>query len=217
MTTVTASSAATASQPAAKSTTGFGNDFSTFLSLLTTQLKNQDPTQAMDTNQMTQQLVQFASVEQQIGMNSNLKTLIGLQQTAQLTAAAPLIGKQVEVVSDRLSLQDGSATLRLPAGSGKAVVSILDPLGRVLRQDQVTLGAAAQDWSWNGRDAGKKLLPDGAYGFAVTAPDGTGTPQPVAATVVARATAAEQQDGALKLVLGGLTVGFDAVRRIAAD
>ena len=52
------------------------SNFSTFLTLLTTQLKNQDPTAPMDSNQFTQQLVQFSQVEQQIDTNTNLKTLI---------------------------------------------------------------------------------------------------------------------------------------------
>ncbi|MDO9709804.1 flagellar hook assembly protein FlgD [Paracraurococcus lichenis] len=217
MTTVTDTTATQTKTATQKSTTGLGGDFNTFLTLLTAQLKNQDPTQAMDTNQMTQQLVQFASVEQQINMNTNLGKLIGLQQTSQLTAAAPLMGRQVEVESDQLPLQDGAAVLRLPAGSGKAVVTILDAAGRTLRQDQVTLTAASQDWAWNGLDAKGKRQPDGAYRFTVTARDSGGTNQSVDATVVARATAAERQDGDLRLVLGSISVGFDAVRRLAGE
>src|ERR1700722_7704540 len=62
-------------------------NFDTFLQLLTTQLQNQDPLSPLDTNQFTEQLVEFASVEQQINENSNLQTLISLQQTAQSTQA----------------------------------------------------------------------------------------------------------------------------------
>ncbi len=79
-TTVAASGAATTQQ--ANRAAGFGGDFNTFLSLLTTQLKNQDPTKAMDAQQMTAQLVQFAQVEQAISMNANMSKLIGLQQAA---------------------------------------------------------------------------------------------------------------------------------------
>ena len=53
-----------------------------------TQLKNQDPTSPLDTNQFTSQLVQFAGVEQQISMNTNLEKMIAMQTTSQLTAAA---------------------------------------------------------------------------------------------------------------------------------
>src|SRR3954464_9360625 len=61
------------------------SNFNTFLQLLTTQLKNQNPLDPMDTNQFTQQLVQFAQVEQQMKSNSQLQTLISLQQSAQST------------------------------------------------------------------------------------------------------------------------------------
>ena len=64
-------------------------DFNTFLKLLTTQIKNQSPTDPLDTNQMTSQLVQFASVEQQVAMNQNLQRLLTLEQASQLTASAP--------------------------------------------------------------------------------------------------------------------------------
>src|SRR5262245_48605192 len=88
MATVGAVTAATQQTTGTSSVTGsLANNFDTFLQLLTTQLKNQNPLDPLDTNQFTQQLVQFASVEQQMNMNSQLTTLISLQQTSQSTAA----------------------------------------------------------------------------------------------------------------------------------
>jgi flagellar basal-body rod modification protein FlgD len=169
----------------------------------------------MDAQQMTAQLVQFAQVEQSISMNANMSRLIGLQQAAQLTAAAPLMGKVVEVASDRLSLQDGAATLRLPAAGAatEALVTVQDGAGRTLREVVVPLGAQATERVWDGKDAAGRQQPDGAYGFAVGGRDASGGAQPLEATVRARATAAERTSGGeLQLVLGGLSVGFDAVR-----
>ncbi|TDH58689.1 hypothetical protein E2C06_31185 [Dankookia rubra] len=216
MTTVTSATTGTAAT-AGKTATGIGADFNTFLGLLTTQLKNQDPTKAMDTQEMTNQLVQFASVEQQISMNGNLDKLIGLQQAAQLTAAAPLLGKTVEVASDRIALQGGTGTLRLPAAgtATSAIVTVTDAAGHTLKQQQVTLGTAATDWIWDGKSAAGKQQPDGGYRIAVAGRDKDGAPQEITANVVARATAAERgAGGELKLVLGGVSVGFDAVRSL---
>jgi flagellar basal-body rod modification protein FlgD len=211
---------AAAGQPtAAANGKGLAADFSTFLTLLTAQLQNQDPTKAMDTNEMTNQLVSFASVEQQIGMNANLAQLIGLQQTSQLTAAAPLMGQTIEVESDRLSLQNGIATLRLPAADAatEAVVRVVDGSGRILRDATVRLGTAPQDWQWDGRDAAGVRQPDGAYRFGIVGQDAAGTPQAVAATVLGTATAASRPGGGnLSLALGALSVGFDAVRGLGA-
>src|ERR1700720_4137539 len=85
-------------------------NFNEFLSLLTTQLQHQDPLSPLDTNQFTQQLVQFASVEQQINMNTQLTTLISLQQTAQATSALSFIGATVVVSGNSAQLAGGQAT-----------------------------------------------------------------------------------------------------------
>src|SRR5258707_4958128 len=72
-------------------------NFQTFLTLLTTQLKNQNPLDPLDTNQFTQQLVQFAQVEQQLKQNEQLATLVSLEKTAQATAALAFVGSNVAV------------------------------------------------------------------------------------------------------------------------
>jgi flagellar basal-body rod modification protein FlgD len=195
---------------------GFGSDFNTFLQLLTTQLRNQDPTNAMSPEQMTAQLVQFAGVEQQIRVNDSLEKLIALQQASQLTASAPLLGQRVEVASDRLALQDGAARVRLPpAGlAAAASIQVLDPSGRTLREARVPLGQDVTEWSWDGRDAAGRRLPDGAYRFVAQGVATDGTAVPVAATMVGRVTGAERRDGDLMLRLGAVEAGFDSVRSL---
>src|ERR1700680_868208 len=94
------SAPATSSAASAGSTTGaagIAGNFNTFLSLLTTQLKNQNPLSPLDTNQFTQQLVEFASVEQQVNMNTNLQTLISMQQTSASLQALQLVGANVTI------------------------------------------------------------------------------------------------------------------------
>ena len=73
--------------------TGIADNFQTFLTLLTTQLQNQNPLDPLDTNQFTQQLVQFAGVEQQLKTNDSLSQLVTLQQTTQATQALGFVGK----------------------------------------------------------------------------------------------------------------------------
>src|SRR6202142_697285 len=101
MTTITSPVTST-SNPASSVANALGNteiasNFTTFLQLLTTQLQNQDPLSPMDTNQFTQQLVQFAGVEQQMKANDSLTTLISLQQSAQTSSALALVGATVVV------------------------------------------------------------------------------------------------------------------------
>ncbi|MCR0980891.1 flagellar hook assembly protein FlgD [Roseomonas populi] len=217
MTTTTATTSTTAAAGASGTArTQLAGSFDNFLSLLTTQLKNQSPTDPLDTNEMTAQLVQFASVEQQIAMNQNLESMVSLQQAAQLTAASPMLGQRVEVEGDLLPLQDGSATVRLPAAGAArtARVAILDSNGKTLREAQLTLGTESKDWVWDGRDSSGKKLPDGAYKVAVTGADANGGVATTSFTVLGTATAAERVDGTLKLRMGSATYGFDKVRSI---
>src|SRR5580704_8962276 len=98
-TTGSSSSGSTGTTDIAGSQEIAGN-FDTFLQLLTTQLQNQDPLSPLDTNQFTEQLVEFASVEQQINENSNLQTLISLQQTSASLQALQLVGANVTINSN---------------------------------------------------------------------------------------------------------------------
>src|SRR6202046_3661840 len=117
MSTVNTATTGAATTPAT-STTGSGSsstnamqqlsgNFDTFLQLLTTQLQNQDPTSPMDTNQFTQQLVEYSQVEQQIDTNTNLQTLIS-QGTSQSGAyATSYLGKTVTVSGGKGALTNG--------------------------------------------------------------------------------------------------------------
>src|SRR6267154_6583804 len=96
--------------PTTSDTATLASNFTTFLTLLTTQLKNQNPLDPLDTNQFTQQLVQFASVEQQLKTNSELTTLVSLQQTAQTTQALGFVGKTAVVDGSTTALTNSTAT-----------------------------------------------------------------------------------------------------------
>ena len=118
-TSATAASAATtptASQTALGSLSGNLNNF---LNLLVTQLQNQDPTSPMDTNAFTSQLVQYASVEQQINTNTNLTNLITATQSNTLLQSSSLVGKQVTATNDHLTLQNGQAQIHFSAPSAE--------------------------------------------------------------------------------------------------
>src|SRR6266446_4256622 len=95
-------------------TTGIADNFQTFLTLLTTQLKNQNPLDPLDTNQFTQQLVQFAGVEQQLKSNDQLKSLIEIEKSAQATQALVYVGNTVAVDGSKAQF-DKSATWNFQA------------------------------------------------------------------------------------------------------
>jgi flagellar basal-body rod modification protein FlgD len=215
--------ASTSATTAATGTTaarsgGIAGDFNTFLTLLTTQLRNQSPTDPLDTNQMTAQLVQFASVEQQISTNQNLSQLLSLEQNSALTAAAGLVGRRVDVESDRLSLQDGAAGLRLPvSGTASAArITITDSNDRQVRQVDVPLGSTAREWAWDGRNNAGARQADGAYRVAVQGlgADRQPTGTPAAFTVIGTATGAARNSNSVQLSLGALSLPYAQLRSV---
>ena len=211
-TATTTGTTSSATRPGA--TTGLSGNFNTFLTLLTTQLRNQDPSQPMDANQLTQQLVQFASVEQQMNTNATLERLLSLQQAGQIGDAAALVGRNVSVASDILPLQSSAAQVNLPAAgrARTAQVEVRDSAGTVLRRDDVTLGAGATAWRWDGRDQRGVQRPDGAYRVTVHGRASDGTAVGLDTTVTGRVTGVGREGNELVLRMGRANIGFDKLR-----
>jgi flagellar basal-body rod modification protein FlgD len=195
-------------------TTGLAGDFNTFLTLLTTQLQHQDPSQPMDANQLTQQLVQFATVEQQISTNRNLEQMLALQQAGQMAQSASLIGRQVAVAGDTLPLQEGRAEVTLPAAgrARTARIEVRDSAGTLLRQQDVTLGAGASTWRWDGKDQRGSQRADGAYRLGVVGRAADGTAVSLETTVTGRVTGIGREADQLVLRMGTANIGFDKLR-----
>jgi flagellar basal-body rod modification protein FlgD len=170
----------------------------------------------MDTETLTQQLVQFASVEQQLSTNQTLQSLLTLQQAGQLADTASLLGRRVTVASDTLPLQDARAEVVLPAAGSarRAAIEIRDSAGTLLRTETVTLGARPTTWRWDGRDTRGTQRQDGAYSVTVEGRTENGTAAAVDFAVTGQVTGAARVDGNLMLRLGSATVGFDRLREL---
>ena len=151
-------------------------NFQTFLTLLTTQLQNQNPLDPLDTNQFTQQLVQFAGVEQQLKTNDQLTTLVSLQQTAQSTQALTFVGKTAVVDGSTAAMTNGSATwelgvpTRLQRHRHHHQQHRPDRLHRQLRRERRQQSA----FTWNGKGNDGTQWPDGKYKLTATATDSAG-------------------------------------------
>jgi flagellar basal-body rod modification protein FlgD len=165
-----------------------GSNLNTFLTLLTTQLKNQDPTSPMDTNQFTQQLVQFSAVEQQINTNNNLKTLISLQTSSEAISALPMVGKTIQYSESTAPLSNGQAsfTYTLPTDAAAANLLVEDANGQIVYQTTAATSAGSHSFLWNGQNVAGTTSPNGAYSLAVVAADASG--KAISATVTAAGT-----------------------------
>src|SRR3954471_24411088 len=125
-------------------------NFQSFLQLLTTQLKNQNPLDPLDTNQFTQQLVSFAGVEQQINMNTQLKTMVALQQSAQATQALNFVGATVAVNGTGAQMVNAQAQWTYaPTNAGTATFTITNSTGQTAFSQTGLVQAGAQQFVWN--------------------------------------------------------------------
>jgi flagellar basal-body rod modification protein FlgD len=177
--TTTTPTAATTSATAATSSvvnqSTIAGNFDTFLKLLTTQLQNQNPLDPLDTNQFTQQLVQFAQVEQQINMNSSLGTLISLQQASQATQAVSLLGTNVTVGGGTAALSNGQAKWGFTSpSSGTATVTIKDSTGQTVYSGTTPVQSGSQTYTWNGVGTNGAVMANGNYTISITAKDSSG-------------------------------------------
>lgn len=147
--------------------------FDTFLTLLTEQLQNQDPLSPMEANEFVNQLVQFSSVEQQIGANQALQSLLGLSSATARMSAVDYIGRVATASSDIAGLAGGTARWQygLPRQAESTELLIFDQAGRLVRTAEGETGSGPHSFVWDGLDDGGNALPNGLYRLEVVARD----------------------------------------------
>ncbi len=207
---------AAAAGPTSTGRASLAANYETFLALLTTQLKNQDPTAPLDTNTFTQQLVQMSGVEQQLLTNDLLKQLTEKGGDA-LSAAVGYIGRVVTVAKDEAVLTAGAAEwdYNLPRAATIATVEVLDAAGAVVRRETGATGAGAHAFAWDGRDqTGAQRANGGAYRLRVTATDALGAAITPDITTQGVVTAVEQSGGVATLIINGASAPLTAVRAV---
>ena len=195
-----------------------GSNFNDFLSLLMTQLKNQDPTSPMDSNQFTTELVQFTGVQQQVSTNNSLSQLIGLSQQSQMLTASQYVGQKASVISNAIALQNGAGQISFNGKAGESVgIAIVDASGGLIRSETVTAKDGANSWTWDGKDDQGNTMPDGAYRIGVEASVGNAAPVALPFDVIGTATGVTS-NGTLGLMLsmGALSVGLSSVQSVSA-
>jgi flagellar basal-body rod modification protein FlgD len=153
------------------------DNFDTFLTLLTTQLQNQDPLSPMDSNQVTQQLVEFSGVEQQINTNKNLENLVSLTQSRSSADAVNYLGKSVTLSNGKGALIDGKAnwTYALDDKAKGNTLTITDANGKTVYTTNGELTTGVHTFNWDGKDAYGNQLPDGQYTLTLSPVAGDGS------------------------------------------
>jgi flagellar basal-body rod modification protein FlgD len=185
-----------------------------FLTLLTTQLKNQDPLNPMDSTEFTSQLVQFASVEQQIYTNANMEKLLNLEETSQISTMVNFIGNRIEAKTNKAALQDGRMdfTYTLPQNAKDVSITIQNAKGLTVFFAEGDKNTGLHAFSWDGKGANGLQYPDGGYSVTVSAKDASDNLMTnVVQTSFGRATGAGVEDGIAHLFMGDVVVPLDKV------
>jgi len=218
-----ASSAGTSGTDSASSSTGTSASSATqdasdrFLTLLVTQLQNQDPLNPLDNAEITTQLAQISTVDGINKLNDTVSNLATSMAANQYLQAVGLVGHQVAMDGNGIDLAGGTASggINLSGNADKIVVTINDASGAVVRT--ITLGAESagtQTFAWDGKNDAGKGVADGHYTFTATA---TMAGTPVAASTVSMARVTGIVPGASQLTLllaGGAQVTMSQISQI---
>ena len=156
---------------------GIADNFDTFLSILTTQLKNQNPLDPLDTNQFTQQLVQFTGVEQQLKTNQFLETLMLSGQNTAKSDAVSYIGKEVTSSGKSGELSGSNAAFwaySADANAANATITIKDAKGQIVYNQTGPLASGPGTFRWDGKGSDGNVKPNGVYTIDIQGKDASG-------------------------------------------
>lgn len=199
---------------------GLASNYQTFLTLLTTQLQNQDPLSPEDSTQFTSQITQMTGVEQQLLSNQLLQQLVNSNQGSGLSGSVDLIGKSVTSSSTSSTLTSGSASwsYTLPTSAASGTVNVLDSGGNVVYSGALTsLKSGANQFTWNGKTTGgTQEANGGTYTVQMSAETATGAQVPVSSGVTGIATAVQQVNGVNMLTVDGVQVPMSTVTQVTS-
>jgi flagellar basal-body rod modification protein FlgD len=194
---------------------GIADNFDTFLQLLTTQLRNQNPLDPLDTNAFTQQLVQFSSVEQQLKTNEFLSALVQANTNSVQTNAVNYIGKTVSAEGVRAELVNGQAVWNFALeDAAETSVTIKDKDGNVVYTEKGQLQAGAGQFNWNGKTSTGAKAPDGTYSISMTGLNAEGKNVPITTEFTGVVTGVDFTGSEPVLLIGPTRVNLSGVRAI---
>ncbi|WP_375451425.1 flagellar hook assembly protein FlgD [uncultured Devosia sp.] len=195
---------------------GIADNFDTFLNILTTQLKNQNPLDPLDTNQFTQQLVQFTGVEQQLKTNTFLEALMQASQNSGNVDAVSYIGKEVTASGTKANLSDGGASwaYNAEAAVSDAKVTISDDKGNVIYAETGSLQKGPGNFLWDGYGSDGQLKPDGVYTIKIDGKNLAGKNVTINTATVGVVSAVDFSGDEPVLTVGGTKIKLSDVTNV---
>jgi len=143
-----------------------------FLTLMTAQLKNQDPLNPTDSNQFLSQLAQLSTVTGISSMNHSMSTLSSAMLSSQALSSVSLVGHAIQTPASAAIYTAGyplSGAVDVPSGATSVMLTITDAAGVAVRHMEVPANAASSSFSWDGTTDTGTSAPSGAYGVSAAA------------------------------------------------
>lgn len=192
-----------------------------FMTLLVTQLQNQDPMNPMENSEMTSQLAQINTVTGIENLNDTLASINGQLDTSQVLQASGLIGKGVLVPGDRVLVGEEGATtpfgIELERGAEEVQITIRNDSGEVVRRfDSFSLDAGVESFTWDGFTDDGSTAPEGAYSVSIEASNDGESVDVTALNYALVNGVSLAGDGTPLLDLGGVSeqITLDDIRQI---
>jgi flagellar basal-body rod modification protein FlgD len=163
----------TGTSSSANAVSGVGGlTMSDFLTLMTAQLKNQDPLNPTDSNQFLAQLSELSTVEGISQLNTSMTTLSNSMLSSQALTSAALVGQGILTAASSAAYTSGqslSGAVQVPSGATSVVLTISNAGGAIVNQMAVSASAGLQSFSWNGTTSNGQPAPSGTYSVSATA------------------------------------------------
>lgn len=192
-------------------------NFDTFLQLLTTQLRNQNPLDPLDTNQFTQQLVQFTGVEQQLKTNEFLQAMMTATQNAGNAQAVSYVGKVVTASGNKAELVNGQARWHFAVEQSANInVTVRDMDGNVVYTKAGEVNQGESVFTWDGIGTDGRQRPKGSYSITIEARNQDGKLIDVATEMTGEVTGVDFSGSEPVLLVGAARVNLSAVMSVRA-
>ncbi|MEA4839180.1 MAG: flagellar hook capping FlgD N-terminal domain-containing protein [Rhodospirillaceae bacterium] len=192
--------------------------YNTFLKLLTTQLRNQDPLNPTATDTFTTQMIQLSSVEQQLKLNDTLTSMAS--NLSSITAANGLgyVGKTVTAAGDTVPMQDGSCNWRytLASTAHEVKLSVVDEKGNTVYSTTGDAQAGTHAFSWDGTTTAGGKAGDGTYTLKISAYNGSGNAVSTSTSIVGKVTGVDNSTGSTVLKIGSVSVDIGKVTNLSS-
>lgn len=211
---VTTTGAAQQASNTANQRVSLAQDFTQFLTLLTTQLQNQDPMSPMDSTEFTNQLVQFSQVEQQINMNAKMDNLVALQLASISSVALGYVGMDISYIGNEASF-DGETPVEINYALSDAAVTskinIYNEAGDLVFSSDAPKSSGTNKFVWDGKNTGGERLPEGTYTVKIDALDGKQKTIESTSVVSGRVKGIETQNGIVYVLVGDRAVPMSSI------